>query len=716
MKRREIPALIDLLMSHDRSQLHVQAGLRNAVGIALPLAVGAFLGQVPAAIVVAIGALVTGFAGITGTSRLRLRTMILALIWLGLSTFIGTMSGTLAFLSGLLLMVSAFFAAILVAVSPSAAQVGLLSTQSMIIFMAFPADPIHALAQALLVMLGSFTQISLMWIHDRLAPLREETVGVSRVFRAVGQFVASRTRMSEFAVVRALVYAETQLNDSRLPTSSWRQLRILLDEMERVRNAVVALNRSFRLLEESGFKGMSEAVLWRSSFYSELSASIDALATAILERQPLPERSLHPEIFAEHCGTFVTGEMAKTGAGAIGHVIAQLTDDIKTSMDRMETVMRHGASENLGINLPTPQATFWQPIRTLFVTVRANVTWRSAALRHAIRVSCTIGIAFALYRMIPLPRGYWVPLTALLILKPDFFSTISRSLARVVGTAIGVVVTSALIAIPQPVPLFSIVWIIVFAALLYTVFNYNYLLFSVFITSEIVVLLSFFEHMAPVLAVRDRLLDTMIGSALALIAFSLWPTWQLTNVPNALGNFLRADCRYLRTVFQQMRGADGNRVSTSDARKAVRLARTNAMAVVEQMVNEPRHGVLDRASVSGFLLALHRFVDNLLALETGMRALRSEGRMQCDTLMHHQDFAEMLAEIMEGMESLVRASLSVQPDREIILSKMAQRLAMVSPQWTEQEWKDPYLRNIAQRLLGNVSTMIRMMPLDQAGE
>ncbi|KYP81345.1 FUSC family protein [Ferroacidibacillus organovorans] len=716
MKRREIPALLDLIMSHDRSSLHVQAGLRNALGIALPLAVGLISGQVQTSIVVAIGALVTGFAGVTGTSRLRLRTMLLAFGWLGVATFIGTLSGHFLIASGVLLMANGFFAGILVAVSPAAAQVGMLATQSMIIFMAFPAAPLHALFQALLVMLGSFTQISLMWVQDRFAPLREESIGVSRVFRAVGHFVASRTRISELAVVQALVYAETQLNDSRLPGSSWRKLRILLDEIEHVRNAVVALNRSFRLLEEGDPKAMRDAGLWRSSFYSELSASIDAFAEAVLNRQMLPEHSLAQAIFAEDLYTRFEHRATEVGDRTIERVIAQLIEHISACLERIDAVMRQGAPQNLNAKLPTSHPTFWQPIRTLFATVRANFTWQSAALRHAIRVSCTLGIAFVFYRLIPLPRGYWVPLTALLILKPDFFSTVSRSLARVVGTAIGVVVTTALIAIPQPAPFFSVIWIIVFAVLLYTVFNYNYLLFSVFITSEIVVLLSFFEHMAPILAVRDRLLDTMIGSAFALIAFSLWPTWQLTNVPNALGNFLRADRRYLRAVFQQMRDRDDNRLLTSDARKAVRLARTNAMAVVEQMVNEPRRGVLDRASVSGFLMALHRFVDNLLALETGMRALRSENHSKSDLSLIHQDFGDFLVVIMEDMEVLVRASLSAQPDREDVLSMMAQRLAFASPQWIEQEWQDPYLRNIAQRLLGNVGTMIRMMPLDQASE
>src|SRR5207302_8853593 len=78
--------------------------------------------------------------------------------------------------------------------------------------------------------------------------------------------------------------------------------------------------------------------------------------------------------------------------------------------------------------------------------LRANLTFRSPAFRHAIRLGAALIIASALARLLPLPlqRGYWIPLTVLLILRPDFTSTFTRGVARFLGTVLVVVLTGLL--------------------------------------------------------------------------------------------------------------------------------------------------------------------------------------------------------------------------------------------------------------------------------
>ena len=42
-------------------------------------------------------------------------------------------------------------------------------------------------------------------------------------------------------------------------------------------------------------------------------------------------------------------------------------------------------------------------------------------------------------------RGYWVPLTVLVVLRPDFASTFQRAIMRVVGTVIGLLLATELL-------------------------------------------------------------------------------------------------------------------------------------------------------------------------------------------------------------------------------------------------------------------------------
>ena len=62
-------------------------------------------------------------------------------------------------------------------------------------------------------------------------------------------------------------------------------------------------------------------------------------------------------------------------------------------------------------------------VRYALVTLAANVSLRSTAFRHALRLAATMAVATAAWRVSGLPRGYWIPMTALLVLKPGQAAT-----------------------------------------------------------------------------------------------------------------------------------------------------------------------------------------------------------------------------------------------------------------------------------------------------
>ena len=70
-------------------------------------------------------------------------------------------------------------------------------------------------------------------------------------------------------------------------------------------------------------------------------------------------------------------------------------------------------------------------MREGLITLRANLTLRSTACRHALRLAAVLTLATAGGRALELPRGYWLPLTIALVLKPDFHDTFAFSAGRV---------------------------------------------------------------------------------------------------------------------------------------------------------------------------------------------------------------------------------------------------------------------------------------------
>ena len=139
----------------------------------------------------------------------------------------------------------------------------------------------------------------------------------------------------------------------------------------------------------------------------------------------------------------------------------------------------------------------------------------NSALPYSIRLAVTIAISTEIYRRLHYPSGYWIPMTALLVLRPSLTDTVSRVLARTLGTMCGAIAVSFCLAHIHTTPIVLASFTVLFAWLSYGILNVNYALFSMAITGYIVFLLSLNEVPGPILAER-RTISTALGAAIAL--------------------------------------------------------------------------------------------------------------------------------------------------------------------------------------------------------
>src|SRR3546814_4690680 len=66
-------------------------------------------------------------------------------------------------------------------------------------------------------------------------------------------------------------------------------------------------------------------------------------------------------------------------------------------------------------------------------------------MRHAIRCAACLGIAVACERLLEIPHGAWIPMTAAIVLRPDFGGTLRFGLLRVAGTFGGLLLTTLVV-------------------------------------------------------------------------------------------------------------------------------------------------------------------------------------------------------------------------------------------------------------------------------
>lgn len=153
-------------------------------------------------------------------------------------------------------------------------------------------------------------------------------------------------------------------------------------------------------------------------------------------------------------------------------------------------------------------------LRAALTTLRAAAAPGSPNLGFAVGVAITLVAAALTERIIGLPNGYWVAMTALLLLRMDFHATWHRSASRVGGTLLGG--GAAMLAVRAGLPDWALAALVPSTAFLCFAFQqFSYAVFSVFLTGYIVLLLSYGGLHGQIVA-DNRILGTLLGAGFAL--------------------------------------------------------------------------------------------------------------------------------------------------------------------------------------------------------
>ncbi|HKR26420.1 MAG TPA: FUSC family protein [Acidobacteriaceae bacterium] len=135
-----------------------------------------------------------------------------------------------------------------------------------------------------------------------------------------------------------------------------------------------------------------------------------------------------------------------------------------------------------------------------------------------LRLALVVMAAAEFYRHTGFLSGYWIPMTALLVTRQDFYQTLTRGVLRVAGTLVGAGIAGVIAAHLRPSPMILAALIVFFAWWAFSLLQVNYALFTMCLTAYIVFLLSL-SGLPPATVVHRRAAYTLLGGALALLAY-----------------------------------------------------------------------------------------------------------------------------------------------------------------------------------------------------
>ncbi|MGW1885911.1 FUSC family protein [Streptomyces sp. NPDC001970] len=225
--------------------------------------------------------------------------------------------------------------------------------------------------------------------------------------------------------------------------------------------------------------------------------------------------------------------------------------------------------------------------------IRTQLHPQSPIFRHAVRLAVGVVLAEVVGRSIGgwgglgiSAHGFWVALTTMLVLFPGYGHTLARGWGRAAGAVLG-----GLLAWVLSLPHWSLTGLavasVVLAAASFVTLRTGQLMLNLWLTTWIVFLI---HHVGglPGPTAWARAADTVVGAALAVLIFLVWPTWSTRRLPGLLAEWLRVQDRLLPellTGYADVGATD--RAAVDELRARSRQVREHLEAAVEESHAEP---------------------------------------------------------------------------------------------------------------------------------
>lgn len=527
--------------------------MRCGIGVALALLAG-FAGGTPIyAVAAGIGAFSVGFASLQGVYRTRAATMLGMAFAMAFSTAVASLCSHSAELAILALAVWGFGYGMIAALGPGASAIGVNATTALIIFERYPL-PLHVAVMVAVVMFaGGLLQTLLLVILWPIERYPQERHALAGAYRELAQYAQASDASTRVPSTTGLIAVRKTLADPRpfgrpLVLAAFQSL---LDEAVRIR-------ASLALLATVGGDKYTR-------LRPVIAQVLDAIAQA-LDDAHAPEQ---------------TALYAMLSADTNDPNLRALYGELRAAWRSASVPLGRFAFPELHYPTDLPS------LESSLAVLRDHFHLRSAFGRHAVRLAITLAAAGILGYVLPVQRGYWITLTAVLVLRPDFTTTLSRGVARIAGTIVGVVAATAIVLAVPDTPHITLALAIFFAAISYAAFQLNYGIFSLTVTAYVVFLLALLGT-PEATAVQNRLEATVIGGLLAIGSYLIWPTWESPRTVANLRALINGSLDYTRLLFNGLIDPSARDLPKILAvRTKLWAVRATAEESLERMLSEP---------------------------------------------------------------------------------------------------------------------------------
>jgi uncharacterized membrane protein (TIGR01666 family) len=612
---------------------YLSEGVRITAGLTLPAVIGTYLHHENIGITLSIGAVCVTIVDSAGPVLHRKNAMLVcnAVIFIA-SLLTGFAVGSPPAL-GLLIAVFCFVFSMIGIYGTRAGSIGLAGLFVMVLNLTKHSGPEAVFLNALYILCGGVWYMLLSLSLYSFRPYKVTQQALGDLIQETGNYILRRTAFYEKDPDYEMIYAQllekqVEINDKQnlvrellyksrdfvKESTNTGRITLLIfidinDFLERVMSLQLHHRQFHKYFDQTGILDIFK------SFLFLISDELNKTGIALKSGRAYPMNEAMDKALADFKKNFEDFKKEEISAdnveGFIG--LRTLFNACEDFVARIHTIQRYTAYDQKNTKQDARVQNYDQFITHQDIDAKVfweNFTWRSNTFRHSLRVSVATLSGFIISEFLPFGHSYWILLTIIVILKPAYSITKRRNRDRLLGTLAGAAIGIVILFLVKDRQLL-ITCMMVLMVLAYTFMRTRYLLFVTFMTPYVLILLYILNPVHFRNLIADRVIDTGIGSGIALLANILFsPEWVYTQFAEYLQQMLKANKNYFINATSSFSGGAVGINQYKLSRKNAYVALANISDALNRMLAEPkskqRNAVgLNQIVVLNYMLASH---------------------------------------------------------------------------------------------------------------
>lgn len=608
------------------------------IALTLPVLMGLKLGALTIGITISVGALLASPSDVSGSLRHKTKGILIATLLAMLTSLLG---GYLHLSLWILFPVLGLLVFGISYISIFGFRASLISFSGLfalvLSFSSISGGAMPPYERALLIGLGGlwYVSLSLLWYY--INPKGPTEYYLGKTLRLTAEYLETRKELVDedadrVALLKKLLQLQSDITtthetlrdiliSSRTGSgkSDYQGKRLLIfsqlvDMLELAMSNPVNYNKTDRI-----FKKQPEKAVHFKSLISSMSDRLNAIADNISE----PGKNKHMREMEENLSmlekSLLSFEVSVNNI--FDEEVAMMRNIFKYQKDQVQKIQKiewllgnPDRSEITFIKKEYAKRFLTQETYDLNILVE-NFSLASPIFKHSLRLAVTTMVGYAIGIAFLLQNPYWILLTLIVIMRPTYGLTKTRSRQRTIGTLIGGALAIGIVLITQNTMIYGILAIITLV-IAHAMIQKNYKASATFITLSVVLI---YALLRPDIfnVIQFRVMDTVIGAGLATLSnLLLWPAWEIHGIHKTMHECIQANRLYLKEIveYYNKKGQISSKYKIS--RKHAFLAMSNLSSAFQRMTQEPtsRHDSLDK--IYRITVLNNTFLSSLASLST----------------------------------------------------------------------------------------------------